>query len=597
MKQNPYLKTCMKTKQIIHCILWLALTLISFGCRNSHDTSSIRIINDSDDEGATYSIVDSVSDSLIYSGGHNILTLDTLINGTYIFYEDIITEEGLGRLVIYDPETVLLMKAYLEWGEEHEMIEYLDIANRTIAVRLSDGRVVTLDLKGERYGNYWVTYDVRPNKTGAMNNAIHCRVYYKGKYIAEPYIQSTSFKGIPDPEKYILAPTDKVWFKTAGDDLIAQTGMYMSDTDCGYNVEIRIDSTGRTSLSYIENELLMTESINITIGTYGEHIHMYSFDYETLEFTPKGKVQAKDPSYAIEYGDNIFAVSECGNGSGVYSFGKDEDGIHRQTADLRQTGNDPCFLMLYDHRYMMTADYSGGSVSVFPISEGRLGERLAQLSFNGSGPVTERQEGSHIHQLKTIPGLEEYILATDLGADVIRLLKFKDGVLSHISDILCPPGSGPRHMEFHEGEKGLIMYCMAELSGEVLVYESSVQEGFPQFRLIQQILADEARAGGSADIHIHPSGRWLYTSHRLENDGISIFNINDDGTLVKSGYMNTGRHPRNFMITADGRFLLVACRDDMMIQVFTIGDDGGLTDTGKALHMESDRPSSVTAAL
>ena len=563
---RTFLFSSMKAGKVINCILGIALTMFLFGCRDNHDASSIKIITGSDNEGATYSIVDAASDSLIYSGGHNILTLDTLINGTYIFYEDIITEEGLGRLVIYDPETVLLMKAYLEWGEEHEMIEYLDIANRTIAVRLSDGRVVT--------------YDVRPNKTGAMNNAIHCRVYYKGKYIAEPYIQSTSFKGIPDPEKYILAPTYKVWFKTAGDDLIAQTGMYMSDTDCGYN-----------------NELLMTESIDIIIGTYGEHIHMYSFDYETLEFTSRDKIQAKDPSYAIEDGDNIFAVSECGNSSGVYSFGKDEDGIHRLTADLRQTGNDPCFLMLYDHRYMMTADYSGGSVSVFPISEGRLGERLAQLRFSGNGPVTERQEGSHIHQLKTIPGLEEYILAADLGADVIRLLEFKEGVLSHISDIPCPPGSGPRHMEFHEGEKGLIIYCMAELSGEVLVYELSAQEGLPTFRLIQQILADEADAGGSADIHIHPSGRWLYTSHRLENDGISIFDINDDGTLIKSGHMNTGRHPRNFMITADGRFLLVACRDDMMIQVFTIGDDGGLTDTGKALHMESDRPSSVTAAL
>lgn len=580
---RSFLFSSMKAGKVINCILGIALTMFLFGCRDNHDASSIKIITGSDNEGATYSIVDAASDSLIYSGGHNILTLDTLINGTYIFHEDIITEEGLGRLVIYDPETVLLMKAYLEWGEEHEMIEYLDIANRTIAVRLSDGRVVT--------------YDVRPNKTGAMNNAIHCRVYYKGKYIAEPYIQSTSFKGIPDPEKYILAPTDKVWFKTAGDELIAHTGMYISDTDCGYHVEIRIDSTGRTSLSYIENELLMTESIDIIIGTYGEHIHIYSFDYETLEFTSRDKVQAKDPSYAIEDGDNIFAVSECGNSSGVYSFGKDEDGIHRLTADLRQTGNDPCFLMLYDHRYMMTADYSGGSISVFPISEGRLGERLAQLRFSGNGPVTERQEGSHIHQLKTIPGLEEYILAADLGADVIRLLEFKEGVLSHISDIPCPPGSGPRHMEFHEGEKGLIIYCMAELSGEVLVYELSAQEGLPTFRLIQQILADEADAGGSADIHVHPSGRWLYTSHRLENDGISIFDINDDGTLIKSGHMNTGRHPRNFMITADGRFLLVACRDDMMIQVFTIGDDGGLTDTGKALHMESDRPSSVTAAL
>ena len=56
------------------------------------------------------------------------------------------------------------------------------------------------------------------------------------------------------PEIYVLAPTDKVWFETEGDELVANTGMYMNDTDCGYGVEIRIDSTGRTSLSYIVNE-------------------------------------------------------------------------------------------------------------------------------------------------------------------------------------------------------------------------------------------------------------------------------------------------------------------------------------------------------
>lgn len=329
-------------------------------------------------------------------------------------------------------------------------------------------------------------------------------------------------------------------------------------------------------------------SIDLIIGTYGEKAHLYSFDCESLEFTSKGAVEAMNASYAIAEKGSIYAVSECGGGSGVYSFKEGE------VKDLRQTGADPCFLLLHEG-YLMTADYSGGSVSVFPVRDGMLEDRCAQLSFSGSGPVTERQESSHIHQLKAVPGMEGHILATDLGADVIHVLEFttadKSSPLRHIRDIACPPGSGPRHMEFGKGKDGLTLYCIAELSGEVLVYQVS-----DEFRLIQRIQADEVNAGGSADIHIHPSGRWLYTSHRLENDGISIFSINEDGTLTKEGYMNTGRHPRNFMITEDGDFLLVACRDDRMIQVFRIGEDGGLIPTEAVLNLESDKPSSITAA-
>ena len=331
-----------------------------------------------------------------------------------------------------------------------------------------------------------------------------------------------------------------------------------------------------------------TGNIDLIIGTYGEHIHMYSFNNESLEFTSRGTVEALNASYAIEQDGSIFAVSECGEGSGVYSFKEGE------TTYLRQTGADPCFILLHEG-YMMTADYSGGSVSVFPVNDGMIMDRCAQLSFSGSGPVTERQESSHIHQLKAVPGMEGMILATDLGADVIHVLEFTPSdtasLLRHVSDIPCPPGSGPRHMEFGMGKDGLILYCIAELSGEILVYQSD-----GGFRLIQRIQADEVNAGGSADIHLHPSGRWLYTSHRLQIDGISIFTINEDGTLTKNGYMHTGRHPRNFMITEDGKFLLVACRDDQMIQVFRISEDGGLIPTETTIRLESDMPSSITAA-
>lgn len=357
----------------------------------------------------------------------------------------------------------------------------------------------------------------------------------------------------------------------------------------------------------------------VVIGTYGEHLYTYSFDHQTLEFSEVAKAEARNASYALAGEGCIFAVSEVGEGSGVYSFAMQ----HRQdskltdenrqagivlTAEQRQTEADPCFVMMYQaedgSRYMMTADYSGGAVSVFPVRDGQIGERVEQICFEGSGPVSARQEASHIHQLKEVPGAQGYILASDLGADVIRLLKAvkckgtaaNPGTLKleHIKDIPCPAGSGPRHMEFSADGKRL--YCIAELSGEVLVYGAG-SDGEPSFTLVQRIQADEMNAGGSADIHMHPSGKWIYTSHRLENDGISIFKINEDGTLEKCGYARTGRHPRNFMITPDGELLLVACRDDRLIQVFTIEKDGTLTLTPSKLVFESDMPSSITAVL
>lgn len=321
--------------------------------------------------------------------------------------------------------------------------------------------------------------------------------------------------------------------------------------------------------------------MKINIGTYGDHIYRYALDTETMEFTLLEKTEAHNASYVIQGGSHIYAVSETGAESGVYSFDC-ADGL-MQTAEKRQTGADPCFIMSYDGK-ILTADYSGGSVSVFPLVDGVIGDCIQQLQFTGSGPVEGRQESSHSHQLKPVPGTD-MILASDLGSDVIRQLRFEDGVLVHVADLECPSGSGPRHMEFNDA--GDRLYCICELSGEVLVYD------VPAFKLLQRIQADEVNAGGSADIHMHPSGKYLYTSHRLDNDGISVFAVGENGLLEKIAYTRTGRHPRNFMITKDGSLLMVACMHDNLIQVFRIAEDGTLTLTDAVLRFDSDQPSCI----
>jgi 6-phosphogluconolactonase (cycloisomerase 2 family) len=82
----------------------------------------------------------------------------------------------------------------------------------------------------------------------------------------------------------------------------------------------------------------------------------------------------------------------------------------------------------------------------------------------------------------------------------------------------------------------------------------------------------------------------LYASNRLKADGIGVFAIDaEDGTLTKVGYQLTAKHPRNFAITPNGKFLLVAGRDDNVIQVYSIDKETGLL-TNTRQDIAIDKP-------
>ena len=80
-----------------------------------------------------------------------------------------------------------------------------------------------------------------------------------------------------------------------------------------------------------------------------------------------------------------------------------------------------------------------------------------------------------------------------------------------------------------------------------------------------------------ADIHIHPSGRFLYGSNR-GHDSIAIFEIDpDNGTVTPVGHESTrGKTPRNFALDAAGRYLYAANQDTHTIETFAIDPATGL---------------------
>ena len=82
---------------------------------------------------------------------------------------------------------------------------------------------------------------------------------------------------------------------------------------------------------------------------------------------------------------------------------------------------------------------------------------------------------------------------------------------------------------------------------------------------------------GSADIHISPDGRFLYTSNRGKENTIAIFSIKNNGTLKTIGYQSTlGNHPRMFGIDPTGKFVIVVNQVSGNVVVFKRNAKTGL---------------------
>lgn len=338
-------------------------------------------------------------------------------------------------------------------------------------------------------------------------------------------------------------------------------------------------------------------SLYLLIGTYtveeSEGIYVYQFDTISGYSKYKSMVKVTNPSYLTLSKNEkyVYAVTETGDktaAANAYSFDKETGNL--KLINTQATGGaDPCYISTDNEgKHVITANYSGGSITVFDIKEdGGLSTASDLITFTGKGIDTERQSKPHLHCVQFSPD-NKFLYATDLGTDKIykfdvnndapgKFLKIGNPQFTKVQD-----GLGPRHLDFHPN--GRYAYLITELSGDVIAF--NYQNG--NLSEMQTIKADTLNAKGSADIHVSPDGKFLYASNRLKGDGIAIFKINQaDGKLTKVGYQDTGVHPRNFVITPNGKFLLAASRDSDIIQIFEIDSKTGLlTDTYKDIQLD-----------
>jgi 6-phosphogluconolactonase len=332
------------------------------------------------------------------------------------------------------------------------------------------------------------------------------------------------------------------------------------------------------------------------VGTYapkGTGISIFRLDAKTGGLTFSGiSTPIKNPSYLVIHPNNtwVFAVSEVGDGT-VSAFRITGPSTLELVNTVSTKGADPCYCSIDNTgRYVLAANYSSGSVTSVPINkDGSLGDPASTIANTATSVNKVRQSAPHAHSV--VPSrADDLVYSADLGADIIygyRLDK-ATGTLSPASKTSTAQGAGPRHLAFHPNTKWA--YAVDELSVCVDGFTIDPVSGALANFQSTPMLKENASGATAADIHIAPSGKFLYASVRDPENIIVVYSIDPKtGKLTRASDVPTGgKGPRNFAIDPSGRFLLVANQKTDAIVVFSIDErSGALTQIGNPVSTPS----------
>jgi 6-phosphogluconolactonase (cycloisomerase 2 family) len=339
----------------------------------------------------------------------------------------------------------------------------------------------------------------------------------------------------------------------------------------------------------------------------GRGIHIFRVDRQTGGLTAAGTFDlgtspsclavnaAADRLYSANETDRVGETKE----GTVSAFSIDAaTGALTLLNTVRSGGAGPTYVALHPTgRYLLTANYFGGSISVLPVlADGRLGEAVDVKQDEGSvGPTkaTSVQPGSfafsghdrtHAHQILS-DAAGRFVLHVDLGQDRIYVWKFDvaSGKLSPADQpwVQLPAGDGPRHVHFHPN--GRWLYSIQEEGSTIVLFDYDSGSGALTARqTVPSLPPGYAGSNFCSEILVSADGRFVYGGNRL-HDSIGIFATASDGRLTQVGNEWTrGNYPRSFTFDPAGGFLYCCNQRADNVTIFRVNRvSGQLEFTGR----------------
>ena len=327
---------------------------------------------------------------------------------------------------------------------------------------------------------------------------------------------------------------------------------------------------------------------NVSKGIYRSH-----FDLETGELSePLLAAEAMNPGF-LELHPNgrfLYATSFMGISGSVNAYATDSATGELTLLNSQPSGGiGPCHVNVDPAgKNVLVANYGGGSVSVIPIkAKGSLGIPTAVVQHKGSSVNLKRQKEPHPHSVNLSPD-GRFAYVADLGTDkiVIYQLDTENGVITPANPphAKVKPGAGPRHFTFHPN--GKYAYVINELDCTVTAFSFSPDSGaLTEIQTVPTIPNDYEGNNSTAEVRVHPGGKFLYGSNRGHNS-IAVYRINPQKGTLKfvEREIDDIQVPRNFNIDPTGRFCLVANQGSDSVVVFRIDPKtGALEPTGNKI--------------
>lgn len=346
----------------------------------------------------------------------------------------------------------------------------------------------------------------------------------------------------------------------------------------------------------------MTETpitYSFLVGTYTEEANQ---GINQLDFTPlENELEVRtifpgiqNPSFVLanSAGDKVFSLEEIGDeeGGNIISLSRSsEDQALSKLSELPSYGDHPCYLALSpDEEFLTVANYSGGSFSVYKIGENAGLTHLQTIQHEGSSINQARQSAPHVHSTVFSPD-GKFLLVADLGTDQVYVYDFDETAkepLSLNNTYKVTAGGGPRHLVFSQDGNEIMLIEEMTAMLDILSFDAGTIS--PKQRI--SLISDEFEGDvGAAEVRLSPDGKNIYASNRGDANTISVISKMPSGDYEFIQQISSGGiMPRNFNLTADGKYLFAAHQASDEIIVFDRNPDTGtLTQTDWKVSVHS----------
>jgi 6-phosphogluconolactonase len=241
---------------------------------------------------------------------------------------------------------------------------------------------------------------------------------------------------------------------------------------------------------------------------------------------------------------------------------------------VRPTGEGAAFITTdRSGKYLLTASYGQGKAMVHRLGDGGKIE----------APATDVVETAKTaHSVATDPQ-NTFVFVPHPGPNAIFQFKL-DKATGKLADAGKAPGgsdnaagrkAGPRHLAFHPT---LPMAFSSDESGSsITAYAFDAATGLKPVQTVSTLPADFTTNNSTADVHVHPSGKFVWVSNR-GHDSLAGFSIDAAGKLTAIDRAPTEKTPRSFDVEPSGKWVFGAGEGSGKLAVFACDQATGKLD-------------------